>query len=121
MQVSGRKSNLLITTLGRNIAPEWLEGELFASGLFVQCVILGNDLPYCAALLFAPNTISDAQITSCIQTLNARIPEYARVQRWLRLDSPLTVEQGFWTENGRPKRLAIANAFTQQLTPNEDS
>lgn len=121
VQVSGRKSNLLITTLGRNIAPEWLEGELFASGLFVQCVILGNDLPYCAALLFAPNTISDAQITSCIQTLNARIPEYARVQRWLRLDRPLTVEQGFWTENGRPKRLAIANAFTQQLTPNEDS
>ncbi|WP_438985099.1 AMP-binding protein [Aequoribacter sp.] len=121
VQVSGRKSNLLITTLGRNIAPEWLEGELFASGLFVQCVILGNDLPYCAALLFAPNTISDAQITTCIQTLNARIPDYARVQRWLRLDSPLTVEQGFWTENGRPKRLAIANAFTQQLTPNEDS
>ena len=120
IHVSGRKTNLLITTLGRNIAPEWLEGELFASGLFQQCVILGNDLPYCAAILFAPAAISDEQINACVQILNARVPEYARVQRWLRLDSPLTVEQGFWTENGRPKRLAIAQAFTQQLTPNED-
>ena len=117
VQVSGRKNNLLITTLGRNIAPEWLEGELFASGLFVQCVILGNDLPYCAALLFAATSVSDEQIDTCVQNLNSRIPEYARVQRWLRLDTPLTVEDGFWTENGRPKRPAIASVFTQQLTP----
>ncbi|MDG0980195.1 MAG: AMP-binding protein [Halieaceae bacterium] len=120
VQVLGRKSNLLITSLGRNIAPEWLEGELFASGLFMQCVILGNDLPYCAALLFAPASVSDEQIVSCIQTLNARIPEYAHVKRWLRLDCPLAVEQGFWTENGRPKRLAIAQAFTKKFNPTED-
>jgi long-chain acyl-CoA synthetase len=120
VHVSGRKSNLLITTLGRNIAPEWLEGELFASGLFAQCVILGNDLPYCAGVMFAPASVSDEQIATCVQALNARIPEYARIQRWLRLGNPLTVEQGFWTENGRPKRQAIAQAFTQQLTPTED-
>ena len=117
VHVSGRKSNLVITTLGRNIAPEWLEGELFASGLFAQCVILGNDLPYCAALLYAPTSVSDEHIDTCVQNLNSRIPEYARVQRWLRLNTPLTVEDGFWTENGRPKRAAIASAFTQQLRP----
>lgn len=120
VQVSGRKSNLLITTLGRNIAPEWLEGELFASGLFSQCVILGNDLPYCAALLVAPEVVTNQQISLCLHDLNARVPEYARIERWLRLDTPLTVGQGFWTENGRPKRQAIAQAFTEQLGPNED-
>jgi len=120
VHVSGRKSNLLITTLGRNIAPEWLEGELFASGLFSQCVILGNDLPYCAAVVHAASTIPDQHIEASIQCLNSRVPEYARIQRWLRLDSPLTVAQGFWTENGRPKRAAIAQAFTSKLRPIEE-
>ncbi len=55
--------------------------------------------------------ISDAEISASLETANAALPDYARVQRWLRLREPLSVSGGLLTENGRPKRMAIAKQF----------
>ena len=42
----------------------------------------------------------------------AALPDYARIQRWHRLPAELGHADGLYTENGRPKRKAIAEHFS---------
>ena len=120
VQISGRKKNVVITNLGRNIAPEWIEGEVFAEGIFEQCVVLGNNLDHCVLLCYASSAVQNSAIDAVIERVNGRLPSYAQLGQWLRLDQSLTVKEGLWTENGRPKREAIASEFTQRFLDKQD-
>ncbi len=116
ISVEGRSKNVLISSYGRNISPEWVESELMACGLFNQVLVLGDGRPHCTALLLAgdPHTSDDA-INTAIDTANKNLPDYAKVESWLRLDSPLSAEQGLLTENGRPRRDNIQTHFSLQI------
>ena len=39
--VTGRKDNLLITSSGRNISPEWIEGMIAGDARIGACAVLG--------------------------------------------------------------------------------
>lgn len=45
LSVSGRAKNLLITSFGRNISPEWLESELIQAIGARQAVVFGDGDP----------------------------------------------------------------------------
>ena len=113
LKVSGRRSNLIISSFGRNISPEWVESQLCAQPLFTHCVVGGNDQPYLHALLSTPEQISDAQIQAHLDNVNCSLPDYARIKAWLRL--PASAWQGLYTANGRPKRPEIAEHFARQI------
>jgi long-chain acyl-CoA synthetase len=109
----GRRSNVLISSFGRNISPEWVESEFLLCPEISQCIVFGDDRPYCTALIAASDeTISDALIQTRLEDINAALPDYARVQRWHRLSSELDHGDGLYTENGRPRRKAIAEHFS---------
>jgi long-subunit acyl-CoA synthetase (AMP-forming) len=106
--VSGRSKNVIITGFGRNVSPEWVESELQSVNLFHQAVVLGDGQPCCVALLLPfVDDLSDAAIQSALDNVNTRLPDYARIGRWLRLSAPLARADGLVTDNGRPRRQAI--------------
>jgi long-chain acyl-CoA synthetase len=112
VHLSGRRKNLLISSLGRNISPEWVESELQLSPVIEQCIVFGDARPYCTALIAAADSdIADAEIQSIINVVNATLPDYACVQRWHRLHDVLNHSDGLYTANGRPRRAAIAASF----------
>lgn len=112
----GRKKNLLISSLGRNINPEWVEAELQKTGLVQQAVLFGDSQPFCVALLYCANpAVSDADLTAYVQSVNQQLPDYARAEKYLRLVEPFSEAQGTLTANGRPKRDAIANLYAAEL------
>jgi len=116
LTVSGRRKHLLISSYGRNISPEWVESELLADGCLLQAVVLGDARPFCVALVYpARQDISNAQINASIEAANAALPDYARVQDWIRLAAPLSADNGLLTENGRPRRTRIAEHFAARL------
>jgi len=116
VHISGRSKNLLISSYGRNIAPEWVESELLATPLFADAVVFGDAQPYCVALVSVRDPAApDAMIQAVISAANARLPDYAQVQRWYRLPAPLGTNPQLLTSNGRPRRAAIAAAFAAEL------
>jgi hypothetical protein len=46
---------------------------------------------------------------------NARLPDYARIARWLRADAPFTQHNGLATANGRLRREALWQAYGARL------
>lgn len=117
MAVRGRSKNVIISTFGRNISPEWVESELLARAEIAQAVVFGDDRPYCTALLYAASmAVSEADLHRAITQVNAGLPDYARIQSWYRLAVPLRAETGLLTDNGRPRRTAIGKAFQNEIS-----
>ena len=114
--IKGRKKNLLISSFGRNISPEWVESELMQTGLFAQSVVVGDARPYCTALLYpGSDEISEAEIAMTINDINQGLPDYAKLKNWYRLSTPLTVQNDLLTANGRPKREQIQAHYSTQI------
>ncbi len=116
LHVRGRKKNLLISSYGRNINPEWVESEMLAHSAFADCIVFGNAKPYCSALVSLRNPDdTDRTVQSLVDTVNSRLPDYARIARWCRLPKPLSAEKGLITDNGRPKREAIFSFYSDLI------
>lgn len=116
LTVSGRAKNLIITSFGRNVSPEWIESELLGLGLFQQAVVLGDGLPGCVALLATQcSSLAETAVDAALATLNGRLPDYGQICGWLRLSTPLTSTEGLLTANGRPQRAAIMRRYESQI------
>lgn len=116
VHVDGRKKHVLITAFGRNVSPEWVETALRSDNAIGQAVVLGDGEPALNAVLWPlrPDA-TDAQLQAAVEAANETLPDYARVQRWVRALAPFTVEGGMATANGRPQRGAVLQRHAQAL------
>lgn len=116
LTIDGRTKNTLINSLGRNISPEWVESELMATGSFMQAVVIGDAKPFCSALLVPISSeMSFAEIHAVVHKVNSSLPDYAQIKAPILLTSPMTIEQGLYTQNMRPKRDAIHQYFKSSI------
>ncbi len=106
IRLAGRSKNLLITSFGRNISPEWVEASLLAQPAILQAVVCGEARPWLAAIIVPMPGASGDAVAAAIAAANASLPDYARICGWLA-SPPFTLENGLATGNGRPKRDAI--------------
>jgi long-subunit acyl-CoA synthetase (AMP-forming) len=115
LHVEGRRRNVLITSFGRNVAPEWPEAELLAGGALAQAAVFGEGRPRLCAVLFAPSEVSDAAIDAQVWAANARLPDYARIGAWVRAEAPFAPRNGLATANGRVKRDAVWQRYGERF------
>jgi long-subunit acyl-CoA synthetase (AMP-forming) len=109
--VRGRLKNMFITSMGRNVSPEWVEAELTREASIAQAVVSGEGRPWPCALIYpASPTATPKDIERAVSCANERLPNYAQVRRWAALPQPLSFTGGTLTANGRPRRESIAAA-----------
>ncbi len=117
LHILGRIKNQLISSFGRNISPEWIEAELIAGPILQQAVVVGDARPYCAALVSTGNDdLPDTAIADWISTVNATLPDYARIGTWQRLSTPMTVANQQLTDNGRLRRAQIHSDYADTIS-----
>nr|WP_286306138.1 AMP-binding protein [Methylophaga marina] len=116
LHINGRRKNLLISSFGRNINPEWVESELLANPILAYCTVIGDAKSHCSVLVQPRfDTITDAMIEQWIALVNKRLPDYAQLADWQRFEWPLSVENGTLTANGRPVRTQILDSYSHQI------
>jgi long-chain acyl-CoA synthetase len=113
--INGRKKNLLISSYGRNINPEWIESELLTNPCIAECVVFGDSRPFCIALISTRDNVSNDIIQQLIDRCNDQLPDYARILNWQLLSKPLSSQQNLLTDNGRPRREAIAEHYSELI------
>ncbi|MGY0218361.1 AMP-binding protein [Endozoicomonadaceae bacterium StTr2] len=114
LHITGRRKNLLISSFGRNISPEWPESELLQTGLFSHCVVVGDAKPFCVALCQLQSGVSNEAVDNTMARINRELPDYARIKQWAPLpENHLAL--GAWTANGRPRREVINQICKQQI------
>ncbi|SDX00147.1 AMP-binding protein [Marinobacter mobilis] len=115
LQVSGRRKNLLITSYGRNISPEWLESELQQRLGIRQALVFGDGEPNPSALLVVTDARQPAQLQEAVRQLNRTLPDYARLHTIYLRRAPFTQAEGYLTANGRPVRAKLMNDLSRLL------
>lgn len=117
LHITGRKKNIFITSFGRNVAPEWVERELTLHPAIAQAAVFGESRPWNVAVIVPRENRpeSAAEIEAAILDANARLPQYARVRRWLPAAAPFTPANGQSTANGRLRRPAILAVHQSQI------
>lgn len=116
LYINGRKKNLLISSFARNISPEWVESSMLSDPNINQCVVFGDQRPYCIALIWAQNEqFKKADIEASLSVANQTLPDYAKVKAWIKLPVPLSYGAGTLTANGKPMRTKIAHQYDEQI------
>ena len=115
LHLSGRRKNLLITSYGRNIAPEWIEAVLLAQPAILQAVVSGDARPWLSAVVVPALGANAATMAAAIAKTNATLPDYARIGHWIIAQAPFAMQNGMATSNGRPLRTAILTHYANTL------
>jgi len=115
LYISGRRKNLFITSFGRNVSPEWVEGELCDEAPIVQAAVFGEARPWNVAVIVPAPTATHERIQAAIAAANRRLPDYARIAAWLPAKEPFSAANGELTVNGRNRRAAISSRYGCQL------
>jgi long-subunit acyl-CoA synthetase (AMP-forming) len=106
LHIDGRKKNVLITSYGRNISPEWVESVLLSRSEIAQAVIYGDAKAYLSALI-VPAYVG-ANIEKAIESANTSLPEYAHIKAF-QIVAPFHSANKTLTATGRPRREIIFN------------
>jgi long-subunit acyl-CoA synthetase (AMP-forming) len=130
LRITDRKKELIITAGGKNIAPQYLEGQLKQIPAVSQAVAIGDRRPYVVALvtLDPARLLAEAakagssartpeEAARCskfkayldgqVEALNERLARYETIKRVAVLPRELTVEAGELTPTLKLKRRAI--------------
>lgn len=130
LRITGRSKEILVTAGGKNVAPAVLEDRLRAHPLISQCMVVGDNKPYVAAILtldeemlptWAANegrrdltietAVTDdhvlATLQSAVDAVNATVSKAESIRRFIVLDHDFTVESGHLTPSLKLKRAAV--------------
>ena len=106
--VSGRRKNTIITSQGRNIAPEWVESTLLCQPGVAQVFVYGDGLAFPQALIVPLS--KDAPIADAVGQANKTLPAYAQIAHFDTV-GPFTPQNNMLTPTGRLRRQMIALTY----------
>lgn len=113
--ITGREKNLLISSFGRNISPEWIEAEMSLTRAIAQVLVVGDAQPFCAAIIVPAANASPDLIVSEVARMNKTLPDYAQVKKLIIAAEPFTTTNNLLTDNGRLRRLAISTVYAEAI------
>jgi long-chain acyl-CoA synthetase len=129
LYITDRKKDLLITSGGKNVAPQPIEQLLTAQPAIAQAVVVGDNYPYLTALIaprfedlpppFAGQRVeellADAAferlIDSAVDAVNAGLSEHERIRNWHFLPRELTQADGEVTPTLKVRRRVVLERY----------
>ncbi|WP_455360500.1 AMP-dependent synthetase/ligase [Streptomyces sp. SYSU K21746] len=138
LTITGRKKEILVTSSGKSISPVGLEERVRSHPLVAQCIVVGNDRPYVAALLTldpegvahwlamrgkAPMTpvelVRDrdleTEVRRAVVAANTLVSQAESIRTFRILAHQFTEEHGLLTPSLKLKRKAIAKAYAAEV------
>lgn len=138
LYIVGRKKELIVTSGGKNVAPAVLEDRLRAHPLISQCMVVGDNQPYIAALVtIDPEAIkgwitankkdgatiadltNDPDLISVIQTAvdeaNKAVSRAESIRKFKILPVDFTIAGGHLTAKLSVKRHVVHKEFASEI------
>jgi long-chain acyl-CoA synthetase len=117
--LKGRKKELFKTSYGKYVQPTKVESRLREIPGVAEAMLVGEERPYCVALLWVQDKVLGAGAGQLIDRLvgqvNHGLSHPEQVKRWAVLANDLSVEAGDLTGNLKLKRQAVARRLGDVL------
>ena len=130
LKITGRKKEILVTAGGKNVAPAVLEDRLRAHPLVSQCIVVGDQKPFIAALITLDDEMlptwaknnglpaltmdqarkSDAvlaELQKAVDDANTAVSKAESIRKFTVLPGDFTEENGYLTPSLKLKRNIV--------------
>lgn len=111
--ISGRKKDMLITSYGKNINCTKIEQRLMDIPCVEQAVLVGEQRPYCTALLWTNGNIDT--LATDVESMNQQLSHPEQVKRYLIVSTPLSIARGELTPNLKVKRNVVLEHYSNEI------
>ncbi|MFB7616768.1 AMP-dependent synthetase/ligase [Kitasatospora sp. NPDC056181] len=138
LTITGRKKDLIVTSSGKNLAPSSLEERVQAHPLVSQCLVVGDDRPYVAALItLDPAALAHwlkshgreqldpwaaladeelhAEVQRAVGAANTAVSRAESIRAFRLLPREFDVDQGLLTPSLKLRRAAITEYYGQDI------
>ena len=127
LSIIGRKKDIIVTSNGKNVAPEKIEGMLNLSPYIDQALVVGHKQSYLVALftLDCEKNIDgvcdldlDAQtniIKKEVEKINRDLESYEKIRRFKILEKSFTIEDGELTPTLKVRRKIIEEKYSDVI------
>ncbi|MFB7244679.1 long-chain fatty acid--CoA ligase [Streptomyces populi] len=138
LTITGRKKEILVTSGGKSVSPGALEERVRDHPLVAQCIVVGNDRPYVAALvtldseavehwlqmrgkppLSAGDLVRDpdleTEVRRAVVAANTLVSQAESIRTFRILANQFTEEHGLLTPSLKLKRRAIEKAYSAEV------
>ena len=111
--INGRKKDMLITSYGKNINCTKIEQRLMDIPCVEQAVLVGEQRPYCTALLWTTGNIDT--LAADVERMNQQLSHPEQVKRYLIITTPLSIARGELTPNLKVKRNVVIEHYYNEI------
>ncbi|WP_244375468.1 AMP-dependent synthetase/ligase [Streptomyces ficellus] len=138
LTITGRKKEILVTSGGKSVPPAGLEERVRSHPLVAQCIVVGNDRPYVAALVtldqeavehwlamqnrpplppaeLVRDPALETEIRRAVVAANTLVSQAESIRTFRILAHPFTEEHGLLTPSLKLKRKAIESAYAAEV------
>jgi long-chain acyl-CoA synthetase len=138
LTITGRKKESLVTSGGKSVSPGPLEERVRDHPLVAQCIVVGNDRPYVAALVtldseavehwlqmrrkprLPPEQLVhdpdlETEVRRAVVAANTLVSKAESIRTFRILAHQFTEEHGLLTPSLKLKRKAIENAYATEV------
>ena len=138
LYIVGRKKELIVTAGGKNVAPAVLEDRLRAHPLVSQCMVVGDNQPFIAALVTLDpdalkawvannkkdgaaigDLVNDPDLIAVVQTAvdeaNKAVSKAESIRKFTLLTTDFTIAGGHLTAKLSVKRHVVAKEFAKEI------
>ncbi|MCX4438062.1 AMP-dependent synthetase/ligase [Streptomyces mirabilis] len=138
LTITGRKKEILVTSGGKSVSPGVLEERVRDHPLVAQCIVVGNDRPYIAALVTLDSEAVDhwlqmrgktrlspadlvrdpdleTEVRRAVVAANTLVSQAESIRTFRILANQFTEEHGLLTPSLKLKRKAIENAYATEV------
>jgi long-chain acyl-CoA synthetase len=138
LYIVGRKKEIIVTAGGKNVAPAVLEDRLRAHPLVSQCIVVGDNQPFIAALVTLDpdalkgwvannkkdgaaigDLVNDPDLIAVVQTAvdeaNKAVSKAESIRKFTLLPTDFTIAGGHLTAKLSVKRHVVAKEFAKEI------
>ena len=133
LRITDRKKDLLVTSGGKNVAPQPIERRLTADGVLAQAVVIGDTYPYLTALLVPnfeelPAGLEDLEpaeriahprllerVETTVSEVNRQLAEHERIRRWRLMEREFSLGEGEITPTLKIRRKVVMERYAEEI------
>lgn len=113
LHVTGRDSNLIVLSSGRNVSPEWVEGKFKSIPGVKDVLLVGHGRPFLSALILNNKGSESNEVLGAVQRrvneINDELPEFSRVLAF----RALPFDDSYYSVSGRVLRKQVMEAHKE--------
>ncbi len=130
LMLTGRAKEILVPSTGKNVSPGPLEDRLRSHPLIGQCIVIGDDRPFIAALITpdaeavehwcahasdSSDAALRAEVQEAIDEVNATVSHAESIRAFTLVDGDFTEENGLLTPSLKVRRARVLETYADDI------